>query len=289
MPPPRVTTAPRRRTSPPSSRVLGGMLLSKDAIADVVEVAARPRLLPARARDRSTTRSSTSTGAASRPTPITVAAELNKRGELGRVGGAPYLHTLIAVGPDRGQRRLLRRDRRASGRSCAGWSRPAPGSSRWATARRRRRVDDIVDRRAGRDLRRSPSGAPARTTLPLGDIMQGTIDEIEAIGSRGGAMVGVPTGFADLDALTNGLHPGQMIVVAGRPGHRQGARARHAAADARPAGRRWARSGRRRAARRRRHGRPGSSPRPRSCTAGPASRSSSPTAPSSSPTPSTSG
>src|SRR5215472_15923373 len=28
---------------------------------------------------------------------------------------------------------------------------------------------------------------------------------------------GVPTGFADLDALTNGLHPGQMVVIAARP------------------------------------------------------------------------
>ena len=31
-------------------------------------------------------------------------------------------------------------------------------------------------------------------------------------------MTGVPTGFTDLDPLTNGLHPGQLIVVAGRPG-----------------------------------------------------------------------
>jgi replicative DNA helicase len=30
-------------------------------------------------------------------------------------------------------------------------------------------------------------------------------------------MTGVPTGFADLDTLTNGLHPGQMVVIAARP------------------------------------------------------------------------
>ena len=30
-------------------------------------------------------------------------------------------------------------------------------------------------------------------------------------------MIGVPTGFSDLDRLTNGLHPGQMIVLAARP------------------------------------------------------------------------
>src|ERR1700723_2593959 len=47
--------------------------------------------------------------------------------------------------------------------------------------------------------------------------MPGALDEIEAIGSRNGMLTGVPTGFADLDALTNGLHPGQMIVIAARP------------------------------------------------------------------------
>jgi replicative DNA helicase len=52
----------------------------------------------------------------------------------------------------------------------------------------------------------------------LRDVLQPTLDEIEAIGAQGGVMTGVPTGFADLDALLNGLHPGQLIVVAGRPG-----------------------------------------------------------------------
>src|SRR5699024_8818880 len=44
-----------------------------------------------------------------------------------------------------------------------------------------------------------------------------TIEEIDSNTHRGEGMIGVPTGFADLDALTNGLHPGQMIVVAARP------------------------------------------------------------------------
>ena len=72
--------------------------------------------------------------------------------------------------------------------------------------------------------------------------MEGTLDEIEAIGSRGGEMVGVPTGFADLDELTNGLHPGQMIVVAARPGLGKALALDTPLADARRAGRRWARS-----------------------------------------------
>ena len=47
--------------------------------------------------------------------------------------------------------------------------------------------------------------------------MEASLDEIEAIGYRDGGMLGVPTGFADLDELTNGLHAGQMIIVAARP------------------------------------------------------------------------
>ena len=44
------------------------------------------------------------------------------------------------------------------------------------------------------------------------------MDEIDAIASNGGLARGVPTGFTELDDVTNGLHPGQMIIVAARPG-----------------------------------------------------------------------
>ncbi len=64
----------------------------------------------------------------------------------------------------------------------------------------------VTDRRASEDYK------------PLSELMQPTLDEMEAISSRGGKLAGVPTGFAELDELTNGLHPGQMIIVAARPG-----------------------------------------------------------------------
>jgi replicative DNA helicase len=47
--------------------------------------------------------------------------------------------------------------------------------------------------------------------------MESTVDEIEASGHRGEGLTGVPTGFYELDELTHGLHPGQMIVIAARP------------------------------------------------------------------------
>ena len=66
-------------------------------------------------------------------------------------------------------------------------------------------IYDVTERRATEDF------------VPLEELLQPTMDEIDSIASRGGISLGVPTGFADFDKLTNGLHPGQMIVIAARP------------------------------------------------------------------------
>jgi replicative DNA helicase len=77
-------------------------------------------------------------------------------------------------------------------------------------------ADELVDR-AEAEIYGVTERRVSEDFLPLSEIMPGALDEIEAIGSRGGVMTGVPTGFADLDSLTNGLHSGQMIVIAARP------------------------------------------------------------------------
>src|SRR6202034_3853734 len=77
-------------------------------------------------------------------------------------------------------------------------------------------ADELVDR-ARAEVYGVTERRVSEDYLPLSDIMPGALDEIEAIGSHGGKMTGVPTGFADLDSLTNGLHPGQMVVIAARP------------------------------------------------------------------------
>ncbi|MGH3318689.1 MAG: replicative DNA helicase [Streptosporangiaceae bacterium] len=193
--------------------VLGGMLLSKDAITDVVEVL-RPGdfYRPAHQTVYDVVIDLYARGEPADP--VTVSAELTRRGELSRVGGAPYLHTLISSVPTAAnagyyarivrERAILRRLVEAGTRIVQlGYT--GDGD-----------VDDIVDsaqgevyavteRRAGEDYQR------------LDEIMPVTLDEIEAISSRGGTLVGVPTGFADLDSLMNGLHPGQMVIVAARP------------------------------------------------------------------------
>ena len=193
--------------------VLGGMLLSKDAIADVLEVL-RPGdfYRPAHEIVYDSILDLYSRGEPADA--ITVAAELTKRGEIARVGGAPYLHTLMSGVPTAAnagyyarivrEQAILRRLVEA-GTKIVQLGYTGDGQ-----------VDDIVDA-AQAEVYAVTDRRTAEDYQPLSAIMEGTFDELEAISSRGGQLVGVPTGFRDLDELTNGLHPGQMIIVAARP------------------------------------------------------------------------
>ena len=134
-----------------------------------------------------------------------------------RIGGPPYLHTLISSVPtaaNAGYYAEIVRERAMLRRLVEAGTRIVQLG--YAGRRRRRRRDRRP--RPGRDLRRHRAAHRARTTSPLGDDHAGHARRDR--GDRPAAaasMVGVPTGFADLDELTNGLHPGQMIVVAARP------------------------------------------------------------------------
>ena len=193
--------------------VLGGMLLSKDAISDVMETI-RPddHYRPAHQVIHEAILELYGRGEPADA--VTVSDLLNKRGELTRVGGPSYLHTLIASVPTAAnagyyarivrERAILRRLVEVGTRIVQlGYS--GDGEADELVDRAQAEVYGVTERRVSEDY------------LPLSDIMPGALDEIEAIGSHGGKMTGVPTGFADLDSLTNGLHAGQMIVIAARP------------------------------------------------------------------------
>ena len=77
-------------------------------------------------------------------------------------------------------------------------------------------VKDIVDT-AQQLVFGVAEGKTSDDYQPLSNLMEGVLDEIEAL-DKDGILSGVPTGFTDLDALTNGLHAGQMIIIAARPG-----------------------------------------------------------------------
>ncbi|HZR53066.1 MAG TPA: replicative DNA helicase [Streptosporangiaceae bacterium] len=192
---------------------LGGMLLSKDAISDVIEVI-RPTDHYRPAHQLIHEAILDLYGRGEPADAITVANELSRRGEIARVGGGPYLHTLIASVPTAAnagyyarivrERAILRRLVEAGTRIVQfGYAGDAEADD--LVDRAQAEVYAVTDRRTSEDYH------------SLSEIMPGALDEIEAIGSRGGMLTGVPTGFSDLDALTNGLHPGQMVVIAARP------------------------------------------------------------------------
>jgi replicative DNA helicase len=193
--------------------VLGGMLLSKDAIADVVEVV-RGHDFYRPAHELVYEAILDLYGRGEPADAVTVSAELQKRGELGRVGGAPYIHTLLQSVPTAANAgyyaRIVRETAILRRLIEAGTKIVQLGYSGDGDA------DDIVDA-AQAEVYGVTDKRTSEDYQPLSAIMESALDEIEAIGSRGGEMVGVPTGFADFDELTNGLHPGQMIVVAARP------------------------------------------------------------------------
>ena len=193
--------------------VLGGMLLSKDAIADVVEVV-RGHDFYRPAHELVFEAVLDLYGRGEPADAVTVSAELQKRGELGRVGGAPYIHTLLQSVPTAANAgyyaRIVRETAVLRRLIEAGTKIVQLGYTGDGDA------DDIVDA-AQAEVYAVTDKRTSEDYLPLSAIMEGALDEIEAIGSRGGEMVGVPTGFVDLDELTNGLHPGQMVVVAARP------------------------------------------------------------------------
>jgi replicative DNA helicase len=198
--------------------VLGGMLLSKDAIADVVEILkANDFYRPVHATIFDAIL--TIYGRGEPADPITVAAALSDSGDLARIGGAPYLHTLIASVPTAanaayyarivGERAVLRRVVEAGTKIVQLGYGTGPGGSR--------DVDDVVDL-AQQAVYEVTERRVSEDFAVLADMLQPTLDEIEAVGAQGGVMTGVPTGFSDLDRLLNGLHAGQLIIVAGRPG-----------------------------------------------------------------------
>lgn len=194
--------------------VLGGMLLSKDAIADVVEELRGPDFYRP-AHELVYDAIIDLYGRGEPADAVTVAAELGRRGELGRVGGAAYLHTLIASVPtaaNAGYYARLVRDQAVLRRLVEAGTRIA----QLGYATDGGDVDELVNS-AQAEVYAVTEQRTSEDYVPLRDTINLTMEEIENAANRGEGMVGVPTGFNDLDTLTNGLHGGQMIIIAARP------------------------------------------------------------------------
>ena len=198
---------------PAEQSVLGAMLLSKDAIGEVTEIL-RGRDFYRLAHEYIFDAVMDLYGRGEPVDAITVADLLGKRGHLGQVGGHIYLHELVSsvsVTANATYYAEIVRDK-ATLRRLVDASMKISQLGYQASGD----VNDIVDR-AQQAIYEVAEGKASEDYQPLSELVEITLDEIESLHQHG-VMAGVPTGFIDLDHLTNGLHPGQMVIVAARPG-----------------------------------------------------------------------
>ncbi|ATH97371.1 replicative DNA helicase [Dermabacter sp. HMSC06F07] len=194
--------------------VLGGMMLSKDAIADVVEKL-RSNDFYRPAHELIYEAIIDLYGRGEPADFVTVADALREKGNLEKVGGAPYLADLIDAVPTAAnagfyaeivaERATLRRLVEAGTRIVQLGFAADGGEVDAAVNEAQAQVYSVTDRTKSEDY------------VKLSEVIEPTMDFIEMLQSRGGQVNGVPTGFAEFDELTQGLHPGQMIIFAGRP------------------------------------------------------------------------
>lgn len=194
--------------------VLGAMLLSKDAIANVAGmVKGRDFYQPKHEIIFDGIFSLYQTG---EPTDVvTVGDYLTKQGDLQRAGGLDYLHSLPGIVPTSAnatyyaeivdEKAVLRRLIEAGTRIVQmGYSEQGEPV-------------DLVNR-AQADIYAVAGDEKAEDYVPLIDAVQSAISQIEAAHENPEGAMGVRTGFKELNEKTNGFKGGQMIVIAARPG-----------------------------------------------------------------------
>ncbi|SRR5579871_68484 len=148
---------------------------------------------------------------------VTVSEALAGKGQVDEVGGLAYLARLTRDTPSAANVRayativrdhaLLRQLVTAGGEIAASALEArgrAPGE---LVEEAERRVFEIAERGA-----RSGSGFQS-----VREVLPATIDRIDMLQQNPGALTGVSTGYTELDRMTAGLQPGDLVIIAGRP------------------------------------------------------------------------
>ncbi len=194
--------------------MLGAMMLSGEAIADVVEVV-RPDdfYKSANAKIFDTLRSLYARG--DPVDAITAVEELRRRGMLEEVGGHLYIHELVEQVPTPGaaanyakivaQHALLRRLISAAA-DIIDLAYSSPEDPEQVADEAEQRIYDV----ARQDEKEQ--------VAHLRELVDQAMTDLEKIQNRESAFAGCPTGFRDVDTLMSGMQPGNLIVVAARPG-----------------------------------------------------------------------
>jgi len=196
--------------------VLGGLMLDDEAWERVADQITAEDFY--RREHQAIFRAMTALGEADQPLDVvTLAEELERRGELDDVGGLPYLGMLANDTPTASnvgayarlvrEQSVMRQLIRAGNRIAESCYRPEG-----------RKVDQLLDEAENLVFQIAEQQAKGRSGFrPITELLTDTVNRIEELYSSGSAMTGVPTGFDDFDAKTSGLQKSDLIIVAGRP------------------------------------------------------------------------
>jgi replicative DNA helicase len=146
---------------------------------------------------------------------ITLSEHLKMKGELETVGGSAYLAELVQAVPTAANVkyhcRIVRDKALLRGlisTSTEVISRGYEGTSP---------IDDLLDF-AERSVFSLAQGKLGRSFIRLKEIIKDSLDFVDVLSKRDHKTVtGVPTGFIELDDLTAGLQPSDLVVIASRP------------------------------------------------------------------------
>ncbi|MDP2603388.1 MAG: replicative DNA helicase [Deltaproteobacteria bacterium] len=210
------------------SSVLGGILLENEAVNQVLELL-RPEDFY-RESHRKVFRAIVELSDRSDPVDlITLSDCLKNRGELEAVGGTAYLASLADFVPTAANithyARIVREKSILRSLISTATEIATRGYEEQGN------VDEFLDSAEKVIFDISEKKIKA-SFVAVGDMIKDTLKTVEKLYERKEMVTGVPTGYDDLDKLTAGLQPAELIIVAGRPGMGKTAFALNIAANA---------------------------------------------------------
>ena len=145
---------------------------------------------------------------------VTLKDELGRSGELEEVGGPAYITALVDGVPRSTNvehyARIIKE--KATLRSLI-----HSANKILATAYEAEEDADVILDQAEHAIFEIADDKVRDGFVSLRDLAQSSLDTIEKLHARKELVTGVPTGFADLDEMTSGLQPSDLVIVAARP------------------------------------------------------------------------
>ena len=147
---------------------------------------------------------------------ITIAEELDAIGELKSAGGMAYLSELVNTTPSatniRAYAEIVRE--RATIRKLISVGNEIADSGFSPEGRDSATLLDQAESKVFKISDDRPSNGGPESVQPL---LTKTIERIDELFQTKGALTGLSSGFRDIDEITSGLQPADLIIVAGRP------------------------------------------------------------------------